>query len=61
MVTQRRLSSMTCKQKKGIKEMTKIKKIGKDGLEHEYWQLDEADKAKMKEQAEKRKAEIDRK
>ena len=28
--------------------MTKIKKIGKDGLEHEYWQLDEADKAKLK-------------
>ena len=33
--------------------MTKIKKIGKDGLEHEYWHLDEADKAKMKDQAEK--------
>ena len=48
---------MTCKQKKkGIKKMTKIKKIGKDGLEHEYWQLDEADKAKMKDQAEKIKA-----
>ena len=29
--------------------MTKIKKIGKDGLEHEYWQLDEADNAKLKE------------
>ena len=38
--------------------MTKIKKIGKDGLEHEYWQLDEADKAKLREQEEKRKAEI---
>ena len=37
--------------------MTKIKKIGKDGLEHEYWQLDEADKIKLREQAEKRKAE----
>ena len=36
--------------------MTKIKKLGKDGLEHEYWQLDEADKAKMKEQDEKIKA-----
>ena len=36
--------------------MTKNKKIGKDGKQHEYWQLDEADKAKMKEQAEKRKA-----
>ena len=36
--------------------MTKIKKIGKDGKQHEYWQLDEADKAKMKEQAEKIKA-----
>ena len=39
--------------------MTKIKKIGKDGLEHEYWQLDEADKAKLREQEVKRKAEID--
>ena len=38
--------------------MTKIKKIGKDGLEHEYWQLDEADKAKLREQDEKRKAEM---
>lgn len=38
--------------------MTKIKKIGKDGLEHEYWQLDEVDKAKMKEQAEKRKLKL---
>ena len=38
--------------------MTKIKKIGKDGLEHEYWQLDEADKIKLREQEEKRKAEI---
>ena len=58
MVTQRRQSSMICKRikLKGIKTMTKIKKIGKDGLEHEYWQLDEADKAKMKDQAEKRKA-----
>ena len=36
--------------------MTKIKKIRKDGKEHEYWQLDKADKAKMKEQTEKRKA-----
>ena len=36
--------------------MTKIKKIGKDRLEYEYWNLDEADKAKLKEQAEKRKA-----
>ena len=41
--------------------MTKIKKIGKDGLEHEYWQLDEADKIKLREQEVKRKAEIDRK
>ena len=40
--------------------MTKIKKIGKDGLEHEYWQLDEADKAKMKEEAEKRKEKINK-
>ena len=40
--------------------MTKIKKIGKDGLEHEYWQLDEVDKAKMKEEAEKRKAKINK-
>ena len=39
--------------------MTKIKKIGKDGLEHEYWQLDEADKIKLREQAEKRMAEIE--
>ena len=38
--------------------MTKIKKIGKDGLEHEYWQLDEADKITLREQEEKRKAEI---
>ena len=38
--------------------MTKIKKIGKDGLEHEYWQLDEADKVKMKEQEVKRKTEL---
>ena len=38
--------------------MTKIKKIGKDGLEHEYWQLDETDKAKLREQEEKRKAEM---
>ena len=36
--------------------MTKIKKIGKDCKEHEYWQLDEADKAKMKQQAKKRNA-----
>ena len=42
---------------KGIKTMTKIKKIGKDRKQHEYWQLDEADKAKMKDQTEKRKAE----
>ena len=41
--------------------MTKIKKIGKDGLEHEYWQLDEADKTKLREQEVKRKTEIDRK
>ena len=41
--------------------MDKIKKIGKDGLEHEYWQLDEADKIKLREQEVKRKAEIDRK
>lgn len=41
--------------------MTKIKKIGKDGLEHEYWQLDEVDKAKLREQEAKRKTEIDRK
>ena len=36
--------------------MTKIEKIGKDGKQHEYWQLDEADKAKLRERAEKRKA-----
>lgn len=40
--------------------MTKIKKIGKDGLEHEYWQLDEADKAKLKEEAKKRKSRVER-
>ena len=38
--------------------MTKLKKIGKDGLEHEYWQLDEADKIQLREQEEKRTAEI---
>ena len=43
---------MTCKnQAERNKTTAKIKKLGKDGLEHEYWQLDEADKAKMKDQA----------
>ena len=41
---------MTCKQKKkGIKEKTKIKKIGKDGHKKEYRQSDEEDKDKKKE------------
>ena len=35
--------------------MTKIRKIGADGKMHDYWQYTEAEVAKMKEEAAKKK------
>ena len=39
--------------------MIKIQKQGKDGKIHDFWQLTDEDKAKMKAEYEKRKAEIE--
>ena len=39
--------------------MIKIQKQGKDGKMHDFWQLTDEDKAKMKAESEKRKAEIE--
>ena len=41
--------------------MIKIQKQGKDGKIHDFWQLTEEDKAKMKAESEKRKAEMEAK
>ena len=39
--------------------MIKIQKQGKDGKIHDFWQLTDEDKAKMKAESEKRKAEME--
>lgn len=39
--------------------MIKIQKQGKDGKIHDFWQLTDDDKAKMKAEHEKRKAEME--
>ena len=39
--------------------MIKIQKQGKDGKMHDFWQLTDEDKAKMKAESEKRKAEME--
>jgi hypothetical protein len=41
--------------------MIKIQKQGKDGKMHDFWQLTDEDKAKMKAEYEKRKAEMEAK
>ena len=39
--------------------MIKIQKLGKDGKIHDFWQLTDEDKAKMKAESEKRRAEME--
>lgn len=38
--------------------MIRVKKVGADGLEHEYWEMTEEEKVKAKAEAEERKAKL---